>query len=913
MGTDKRGPAPAVGSDEQLPAAPATANVSWHEDEDLLRRLFETSVAGVVVSDRVGRVVSANPAAERILGLARSAIVGRAFDSPAWGLLRPDGTPLPATEMASARALAEKRAVNDVVMGAARPDGSVSWMTASAVPLYDAAGEIEGVAGTFLDITARKQAEEALLLDHERFSLAAHAGGVGVWDWDLESDTLTWDEQMFSLYGIIRDQFGGAYEAWQAGVHPDDRQRGDAEVLAALRGEQELDTELRVLWPDGAVHDIRALAHVQRDASGQATRMIGTNWDVTEQKRLEEALRSSAQNFRTFFETMDDIIVVATPDGRLVYANPALSAKLGYSAEEATALHVLDLNPTGRRAEAQAIFAAILRGERASCPLPLQTKSGALIPAETRVWFGQWDGADCVFGVSKDLTKEQEALQKFDRVFHGSPALMAVSDLAERRFTDVNDAFLATLGYARAEVIGCTSEELGLAVEPQQLRDIAEQLQAQGRVSDCELKIMCKDGTILDGLFSGEVIESQGRQYFLTVMVDQTARKQAEQALRESEERHKEMIASISDVIAILDPDGTIRYTSPTIEKYFGWRPAELVGSDGWAMVHPDDLERVQRELVALLEGDDSARTVEHRHKCKDGSYKWIELTATDLRHSALVNGVLVNYFDICKRRAAQDEVRRLNAELEERVVTRTAQRDAFNRELEAFAYSAAHDLRAPLRAIDGFSRIVVEDAAERLTPDELQHLERVRAAAQRMAQMIDDLMGLSKVSRHPLLRRTVDVSAMALEVAEELRAAQPQRRIELVIAPGMTAAADPALLRLVLVQLLDNSWKFTGKHDAARIEVGVTDGDGSADAGGGERVFFVRDDGAGFDMGYAKHLFGAFQRFHTAAEFEGDGIGLATVQRLVLRHGGRVWAAAEVEKGATFFFTLPAAQLAVD
>ena len=247
----------------------------------------------------------------------------------------------------------------------------------------------------------------------------------------------------------------------------------------------------------------------------------------------------------------------------------------------------------------------------------------------------------------------------------------------------------------------------------------------------------------------------------------------------------------------------------------------------------------------------------------------------------------------------AEAEIRRLNAELAERVVTRTAQRDAFDRELEAFAYSAAHDLRAPLRAIDGFSEILVEDAAERLTPEEMQHLERVRAAAQRMARMIDDLMGFSKATRRPLARRIVDVTAMAQEVAADLRAAEPERRVEVVVAPGMTAAADPTLLRLVLAQLLENAWKFTSKHDRARIEIGIADADG-------ERAFFVRDDGAGFEMRYAEHLFGAFQRMHSADEFEGDGIGLATVRRLVARHGGRAWAEAEVDEGATIYFTLP-------
>ena len=287
------------------------------------------------------------------------------------------------------------------------------------------------------------------------------------------------------------------------------------------------------------------------------------------------------------------------------------------------------------------------------------------------------------------------------------------------------------------------------------------------------------------------------------------------------------------------------------------------------------------------------------RFRAADGRRLWVRTMARAISEGGKVVRVTGNIADITERKAAEDEIRRLNAELEERVVTRTAQRDAFNRELEAFAYSAAHDLRAPLRAIDGFSTILLEDAAERLTADDRHHLERVRAAAERMTRMIDDLMGLSKVARRPLLRREVDVSALAREVAEELRAAEPERRAELVVAPGMRAAADQALLRLVLAQLLGNAWKFTRRHAAARIEVGVTEA-------GGERAFFVRDDGAGFDMASATQLFGAFQRFHAAGEFAGDGIGLATVQRLVLRHGGRVWAEAEVEKGATFYFTLP-------
>jgi signal transduction histidine kinase len=213
--------------------------------------------------------------------------------------------------------------------------------------------------------------------------------------------------------------------------------------------------------------------------------------------------------------------------------------------------------------------------------------------------------------------------------------------------------------------------------------------------------------------------------------------------------------------------------------------------------------------------------------------------------------------------------------------------------------YSASHDLRAPLRAIDGFSQMVIEDAAERLHATDLEHLQRVRAAAERMALLIDGLLVLSRAARKEMLRRSVDLSAMVASVVADLQIAQPERRVEVVISADLVVDADPVLLHVILTNLLGNAWKFTATHEAARIEVGVSDADG-------ERAFFVRDDGAGFDMDTAQHLFGAFQRLHTDTEFEGDGIGLATVQRLVARHGGHVWAEAEVEKGAAFFFTLP-------
>ena len=253
---------------------------------------------------------------------------------------------------------------------------------------------------------------------------------------------------------------------------------------------------------------------------------------------------------------------------------------------------------------------------------------------------------------------------------------------------------------------------------------------------------------------------------------------------------------------------------------------------------------------------------------------------------------------ELAERERVEKEVLRLNAELEQRVATRTAEIEAANQELESFTYSVSHDLRAPLRALDGFSAMLLSDYGEQLDDKGRGYLERIRAADQRMATLIDALLDISRLSRGELSRERLDLGEMARSVAAELAEAQPDREVKLLVAEGLAAEADRGLTRALLVNLLGNAWKFTATHDAARIEVGALDADG-------ERAFFVRDDGAGFDMAYADKLFGAFQRLHGVDEFEGLGIGLATVQRIVRRHGGRVWAQGEVEKGATFWFTL--------
>ena len=249
---------------------------------------------------------------------------------------------------------------------------------------------------------------------------------------------------------------------------------------------------------------------------------------------------------------------------------------------------------------------------------------------------------------------------------------------------------------------------------------------------------------------------------------------------------------------------------------------------------------------------------------------------------------------DITKLEQAEEALRRQSTEL----ARANAELTAANNELEAFSYSVSHDLRAPLRSIDGFSQALLEDCGDKLGPAGQDHLRRVRLAAQRMAALIDDMLNLSRVTRSAMRRENLDLSVMAKSIAEDLRAAEPGRQVEFAIEAGLTVTGDFQLLRAAMENLLRNSWKYTSAHPCARIEFGKSQQDGKFS-------FFVRDDGAGFDPRYADRLFGAFQRLHTATEFPGTGVGLATVQRIIHRHGGEIWAEGAVEKGATFYFTL--------
>ncbi len=376
-----------------------------------------------------------------------------------------------------------------------------------------------------------------------------------------------------------------------------------------------------------------------------------------------------------------------------------------------------------------------------------------------------------------------------------------------------------------------------------------------------------------------------------------------EDALRQSEERFRQVVASISDHVYLTELTASgewiNRFKSPNLEKLVKYPIKKF--TDDWVfwltdVMYPDDLPNALAQVARLERGE--ASETEYRLRRADGEIIWVRDSARveQKGYSKLIYGVIS---DITERKQAEAEIHRLNAELEERVQQRTAELQLLNHELESFSYSVSHDLRAPLRAINGFSHILQNEYASQLPQPGLEMLNLVRASAERMNQLIEDLLRFSRSSRQPLNIQTVQTLAVVQHSLEILQAEQGGRQVEVIIGDLPPCQADPSLLLQVWTNLLSNAFKYTGKRQMAWVEVGSEPGENGY-------IYFVKDNGVGFDMRYADRLFGVFQRLHNEAEFEGTGVGLALVQRIIQRHGGRIWAESQPDIGAAFYFFLP-------
>lgn len=499
---------------------------------------------------------------------------------------------------------------------------------------------------------------------------------------------------------------------------------------------------------------------------------------------------------------------------------------------------------------------------------------------------------------------EQEVIAseaRFRSLVESAPDAIIIVN-GEGHIVLVNTQAELWFGYTRAELLNQPVELL----IPEYLR-IAHQGYTQAYTQNpvvrpmgvaCDLHGRRKDGSELPIEVTLSPLKIGLDLFIISIIRDITARKRSEQLQREVQAKYQDLVNNLRiGVYRHTSESGCFLEVNPAIVTMFEAESAEqlqkhsivdLCRDAGCWEVFMDKIKQqgfVDNEEIPLV-------TLKHR----EFSASVTAAMKTDSSGNTYYDGIIE---DISERKETDRRIQQLNTALRERAMVL----ESVNHELEAFSYSVSHDLRAPLRAVDGFSRILLDEYADRLDDTGRDRLRRVRTAAQRMATLIDDLLKLSRITRSELKREDIDLSALAVEVIDELRNQEPNRVVQCTIQPGLIVWGDARLLRIVLDNLLGNAWKFTSKQPEAQIEFGMQMQDD-------EPVYFVRDNGAGFDMAYAEKLFGAFQRLHDTNEFSGTGIGLATAQRIIHKHGGRIWAESKVEQGAIFYFTLEAREV---
>jgi PAS domain S-box-containing protein len=474
-------------------------------------------------------------------------------------------------------------------------------------------------------------------------------------------------------------------------------------------------------------------------------------------------------------------------------------------------------------------------------------------------------------------------------------AIVAITD-SRGIITRVNDKFCSISKYSRAELLGQDHRLINSGHHPKAFFQDLWATLLSGKVWHGEIRNRAKDGSFywvattivpfLDG--AGKI-----RQY-VSIRTDISERKRAEEA----QERLAAIVNSSDDAIVGKTLAGLITDWNPGAEKLFGYSAAEIIGQP-MTLVFPPGRLAEEADILARISRGESVRHYETVRVRKDGRPVDVSVTVSPIFNpEGKIVGASKVARDISDRKRVEAEILKLNAELEARVALRTGELEAANQELEAFSYSVSHDLRAPLRAINGFAGIVLEEYGPQLPPEALNYLERICHGGKRMGELIDDLLAFARLSRQPLDRQRVETGRMVQEVLEDLNPYANNRPVEIALHELPPCLGDPVLLKQVWTNLLSNALKYTRGRTPAIIEIGC-------ERTGAEEVFFVRDNGVGFSMEYVHKLFGVFQRLHRTEEFEGTGVGLAIVQRVIHRHGGRVWADAAPDRGATFFFTL--------
>lgn len=781
-----------------------------------------------------------------------------------------------------------------------RADGQVRWVHALGESVLEGEGRPVTLSGTVQDITERRLASDALRASEAQFHQLVDAMPQIVCIMRAEG-WLTYFNQMWLDYtGLSMEKSLG--KGWRQLIHPEDQARVAERWALAAESWKTCEIEYRLRRADGEYRWMLGRAHPWQEAGGQPTRWLGTFTDIEDLKvataLLEKNMfmnRVAGRMARLGSWTID------LPESKLTWSdeNCAIHDQLpGYvpTLEEGIGYFLPEDQPRVRRL----VEACAQHGTPYEFVLPKMTAKGR------RIWVRSL--GEAVRDASGNIVRLQGAFQditeqKADeaRMLALETRLMSTLDSItdgfslmdkDERFVFLNGQAERMLQRGKGELLGKNlwQEFSGIAgtyVEREYRAAVAEQRSTRIEAYYKPLKTWF--------VFNVYPTEVGTAVYFQDIT--QRRAEQAQLRLLET------AVSRLNDIVIVAKvrpgkSDPEIVFVNHAFERLTGYRPDEAIGQSPNFLWGPKSEGTAVEQIRAAVRSRTPLRA-EVLNYTKAGRERWVEIDITPIANTSgkLTHWVAVER-DITERKQQQQEIIALNTELEQRVLLRTGQLAEVNKELESFAYSVSHDLRSPLNTVDGFSQLLLKSEADRVSEKGRHYLDRIRASVKQMGDLIEGLLTLAHLSREELRSEPVDLSALCRAIEQTQREREPQRQVQVHIHDGLTAYGDPRLLSAVVQNLMGNAWKFSAREPLACIEVGSQPGPE------GDDVFFIRDNGAGFDMAFAHKLFGTFERLHSPGDFPGTGIGLATVKRVIERHNGHVWAESKPGEGATFYFT---------
>ncbi|WP_094228705.1 PAS domain S-box protein [Methanolobus psychrotolerans] len=781
-------------------------------------------------------------------------------------------------------------------------------------PYIDNDGEIAGVVSNTRDITDTKKAEEALKETSDRLILATRAGGVGIWDYDIENNTLLWDEQMFRLYGITPDQFDGAYEAWKTGLHPDDVERCDSETQMALRGEKEFDTEFRVVWNNGTVRNIRALAIVQRDGSGQPLHMIGTNWDVTDQKLAEEELKKREKLLSKIFEILPIGLWFVDSDGKLQSGNPE-GVRI-WGAEPHVGIGEYRVFKARRLPSGEELAPdewALARTIREGITVEQEMLEIDAFDGEKRIILNYSapvldDDGDLmgVIVVNEDITSlkdTEKALhaseQLFKTVFEQASVGVAQAT-PDGRLLKMNSRFCEIVGYSSDELISMNFRDIthpdDLHLEEKYIMQVSA-----GEIDSAEFEkcYIHKNGhNVWVKVYSKVIRDEYGSiLYAIAVVIDISEQKSAEKALKESEERLSLAMEASSTGFWDLDLDTYETYMSSEIYTMSGYGPDELAKDlyTFLSLIHPDDVETITNTMntaINLLE----PLHVDLRIKHRSGEWIWVSMKgrATEIDEKGRSHRLIGTQVDITPRIKA-----------EEALLYARAAADESNRMKSELLKNVTHELRTPLTAVIGFSDLLLSGNIENNESKHKEYARYIHQSGQDLLTIVNRILDYTNAEYgllEPLQLQRVNIDDLLSQTRGLLLTKALKKDIKIITKTDNDLTdiiADENKFKDILYNLVDNAIKFTHNEGSITIE---------AKSSNGTVQFSVHDTGIGIEHEKIDKIFEPFVQIDgsISRKYGGTGLGLALVKKLVEMHGGNIWVESEVGNGSNFIFNIP-------